>query len=29
VWLAVGWFVLAAGLTAFVVFVLVPGWSGD
>jgi type IV secretory pathway component VirB8 len=28
-WLVVGWFMLAAGLTAFVVVVLLPGWSGD
>jgi hypothetical protein len=28
-WLAVGWVMLIAGLTAFVVFVLLPGWSGD
>jgi hypothetical protein len=27
-WLAVGWVMLIAGLTAFVVFVLLPGWSG-
>jgi drug/metabolite transporter (DMT)-like permease len=28
-WLAVGWVMLLAGLTALVAFVLLPGWSGD
>jgi len=28
-WLGVGWVMLIAGLTTFVVLVLLPGWSGD
>ncbi len=28
-WLAVGWFVLVAGVVALLVVALLAGWSGD